>query len=168
VVLVFGVPARTNPVPGVVGKVSVTLVTVIGPAFGLVMVMVKVEVLPAVIAAGAKALAMVGAAAVTVRLAVFETTLAGACVVVIALVVFGLVPGVLLRTITETVQEPDAGMVMPLKLNAVWFTVKLLLPAPVQVPVAAPVALMNMLLKVSVKLALVSAMPLVLVSVKSI
>ena len=56
-----GVPARTNPVPGVVGKVSVTLVTVIALVFGLVMVTVKVEVPPAAIGLALKALLMVGA-----------------------------------------------------------------------------------------------------------
>ena len=64
VVPVAGVPARTTPVPGVVGKVSVTLVTVIALVFGLVMVMVSVEVPPAAIGLAAKALLIVGAATI--------------------------------------------------------------------------------------------------------
>ena len=62
VVPVAGVPARTTPVLGVVGKVSVTLVTVIGLVFELLMVIVSVEVPPAAIGLAAKALVIVGAA----------------------------------------------------------------------------------------------------------
>ena len=79
-VAVAGVPARTTPVPGVVGKVSVTLVTVIALVFGLVMVMVSVEVPPATIGLAAKALLIVGAAR-TVKVAFAAAALLPALVV---------------------------------------------------------------------------------------
>ena len=148
---------------------SSKLVTVIGPMFGLVMVMVSVDTPPEAIGLALKALLIVGAAAVTVRLAVFETAPVGASTLVTPVVALGKVPGVLLRTTMETVHEPLAGMVRPVKLSKpVWLTVKLLLPAPVQVPVAAPVAWINMLVRVSLNPAPVSAIPLVLLMVKSI
>ncbi len=143
-----------------------TLVTVIGPMLGLVMVIVSVEVPSDWIVLGLKALLIVGAVAVTVRLAVFDTAPVGACVLLTPLVVLGCVPGVLLRTTTVTVQELFAGMVNPVNESAVWLAVSMLLLAPVHVPPAAPAASMNMLLKVSVNAPLVSATPLVLLMVK--
>ena len=113
----LGVAARTSPLPGVVGKVSVTLVTVMAPLFGLVTVMVKVDTAPAAIEAGAKTLARVGANAVTVRFAVLETALMGASVLVTPVVLLGNRPGVLLLITMATVQLLLAGMVRPLMFN---------------------------------------------------
>ena len=108
-----GVAARTIPAPGVTGKVSVTEVTEIGPTFGLLIVTVSVAVPPDTIDAGAKALLIVGADAVTVSVAVFETALAGASFVVSTDVVFGCMPATLLTTTTVTVQLAAAGIVSP-------------------------------------------------------
>ncbi len=131
---------------------------------------VKVIVLVplAAIEVGAKALAIVGATAVTVRFAVLEAAPVGALALATPDVAFGWTPGMLLVTTTVTVQLPLAGTVSPLKLSAVAAAAKLLPAAPVQVPPAAPAALMLMFASVSVKLAPVTAMPLLLASVNVI
>ena len=143
-------------------RVSVKLALVSATPLVLARVKVMVEVPSALIVVGRKALLMVGVAAPTVKLTGAAGALGGAWSVVTAEVVFGKVPATSLVMTTVTVQVLLAGMVMPVKLSAVWPAVKLLVLAPTQVPAAAPTALMLMLTSVSVKLALVSAMPLVL------
>ena len=124
VVAVAGAAARNMPVPGVVGKLSVTLVTLIGPLLGLVIVMVSVDVLPDAMVAGANALAMVGTAAVTVRLAVLDTALVAASLLDTPVVVLGKTPGVLLFTTMDTVQLPLPGIVKPpIFIRPVWLAV---------------------------------------------
>ena len=119
-----GVVARNIPVPGVVGKVSVTLATVIGPLFGLAIVMMSVDVPPDAIVAGVKTLAMVGATAVTVKLAVLDGAPVTASLLETPVVVFGKMPGVLLLTTMDTVQLPLPRIVRPLILiKPVWLTV---------------------------------------------
>ena len=81
------------------------------------------------------------------------------------LVVLGLTPGVLLVTLTITVQLPEAGMVNPLKLSAACPAENKLLPAPAQVPVAAPGVATLMLTRLSVNVLLVIGLTLLLVSV---
>jgi hypothetical protein len=117
VVDAFGVAARTMPAPGVTGKVSVTLVTVIGAAFGLVMVMVSVDVAPEAIGFAEKAFAIVGGAALTVKVTLAEFKPVGASTLDTPVAKLGCIPGVLLRTTIETVHEPLAGMVKPVKFN---------------------------------------------------
>jgi hypothetical protein len=166
---VLGLVARSKPVPGETGKESVMPVTKIEPAFGLVIVIVNVVVPPELIVAGENDLAMVGAAAVTVNVAVFDTAPVAASLLETPLVLFGNMPGVLLITMIDTVQLPLAGIVRPAKeSNPPWLAVKALPDAPVHVPPAAPVALMNMPARVSLKAAPVRAMPLLLAIVKSI
>ncbi len=105
-------------------------------AFGFVNVNVIVEVPPAVIVAGEKAFAIVGVPS-TVRLAVFDTVPAvGTSVVVTPLVAFGCTPSTLELTTIVTVQLSLAGIVIPLRLRLVSPSVKLLPPAPVQLPPA--------------------------------
>ena len=70
----------------------------------------------------------------------------------------------LLVTSKITVQEPLAGIVMPLKLSAVAPADSVLGVVPEQVPVTEP-AVALMLTSVSVKLALVKVVALVLPSV---
>ena len=95
-------------------------------------------------------------ATVTVRLAIFEPGPAvGTSVVVTPLVLFGWVPTVLEVTTTVTVQLLLAGMVIPLRIKLVWPFARLLPPAPTQVPLALCPPLMAMLVRLSVKLALV-------------
>lgn len=89
VVDAFGVPACTKPDPGMVGNVSVTLVTVIGPALGLVMVMVSVEMPPEAIGLAKNALLMVGGVAFTVRFTLAELAPTGASVLVTPVAKFG-------------------------------------------------------------------------------
>jgi hypothetical protein len=168
VVAVPGDAARTKPAPGDVGNVSVTLVIEIGPAFGLLMVIVSSETPPELTVAGKNAFARVGADAVTVKVAVFDALPVAASLLETPDVVFGNVPGVLLDTDTDTVHEPFAGMLRPLKLRLVWLIVKALPEAPVHVPPAAPVAPMNMPLSMSVKAALVKGTPLLFEIVKVI
>ncbi len=84
------------------------------------------------------------------------------------LAVLGLVPTVLEVTNTVTVQLLLAGIVIPLKLRLVCPLVKLLPLAPVHVPPALCAPLIDMLLDVSLKLALVIATALGFVSVKVI
>ena len=71
-----------------------------------------------------------------------------------------LLPGVLLVTLKITVQLELAGIVMPVKLRAIGPP----LSVPPQVPVTDPVALM--FVRVSVNVALVSAIVLLLESVR--
>ena len=99
-----------------IGKVSVTLVTVIGPLFGLLTVTVNVDTPPDAMVTGANAFAMVGAVALTVKLAVFDIGPVAASLLDTPVVVLGNVPGVLLFTMIETVQLPLAGIVKPIKL----------------------------------------------------
>ncbi len=101
----------------------------------------------------------------TVKLAVLlGGPAAGVCVVVTPEVVFGLVPCVLLVTAKVTVQEPLAGIVMPLKLKAVAPAPSTFEDAPVQVPPAAPPTAL-ILVSMSVKLALVRLLAFGFISV---
>ena len=75
----------------------------------------------------------------TDRLAVLLTVPAeGVCVVVTPEVVLGCTPGVLLVTPKVTVQEPLAGMLIPVKLNAVAPATNVFGVVPAQVPPTAP------------------------------
>jgi hypothetical protein len=88
----------------------------------------------------------------------------GVCVVVTPEVALGFVPTVLLVTLKMTVQLPLAGIVIPLKLNAVAFATSVFGVVPTQVPVTLPpVALI--LTSVSVNEALVNADALLLLNV---
>ena len=71
-------------------------------------------------------------------------------------------------TTTVTVHEPLAGTVRFDRVSAVWPATKTLPAAPTQVPPAAPAAETAMFVSASVKPAAVSAVPLVLASVKVI
>ena len=93
-----------------------------------------------------------------------ETALVGACALETPVdVVFGLVPTVELVTVTETMQLPFAGIVKPVKFNAVCPLVNMfdpLHPSTVCPPDT------DIFTSVSAKDALVSAIPLLLVRVK--
>ena len=80
-------------------------------------VMTLVE--PARMLAGANDLAIVGAAALTVRLAVLDTAPVAAWVLATPDVVLGSAPGMSEVTTTVTVQLALAGMVSPVRLKAV-------------------------------------------------
>ena len=164
-VAVLPLPARTRPDPGANGKVSVILVIVIAAALGFVTVMVSVDTPPETMLAGRNALAIPGAAAVTVRFAVFDAAPIADSAVVTPEGVLGKTPATLPETGIVTVQVPVAGIVSPVKVSAVWPAVKLLLAAPTQVPPAGPVAFTDMPLSRLVKVALVSAMLFVFDSV---
>ena len=165
----FGIDARTKPVPGVVGNMSVTLVTVIGPLLELAIVTVKVDIPPDEIDVGANAFASIGAVAVTINVAVLDPDPVVASLLDTPVALLGKAPGVLLLMMIDTVQLPLAGIVSPLKFKIpVWLAVKLLAPAPTQDPVALPVVLINILVSVSLNAALVRAMPFELLIVKSI
>lgn len=88
--------------------------------------------------------------------------------VVTPLVAFGWTPTTLLVTASVTVQLPLAGIVKPLRLNAVCPSVRLLPLAPTQVPPAFCAPLTAMSVSASVKLAPVRAIPFVFVKVKLI
>jgi hypothetical protein len=105
----FGVAARARPVPGVTGKVSVTVMPVTAAPFGFVTVMVSVEMPPESIVAGENAFENVGGVGVTVRLAVFDAAPVAACADETPLAWFGCVPATTLVTTTVTVHEPFAG-----------------------------------------------------------
>jgi hypothetical protein len=79
-------------------------------------------------------------------------------------VVFGCTPMELLVTEKMTVQLPFAGIEIPVKANAVAPAAKVLGVVPAQVPVTAPPAAL-ILASVSLKAALVSALPLLLLNV---
>ena len=106
-------------------SVSVKVAPVKAIPLVLLKVKVIVDVPPMAMDAGAKALAIVGATAVTVRFAVLDAAPAtGVWVLTTPDVVFGLVPTMSDVTTTVTVQLPGttptaAGMVRPLKLSTV-------------------------------------------------
>jgi hypothetical protein len=109
-------------------------------------------------------LAIVGAAS-TVRFAVLLPAPGeSVCVVVTPEAVFGCTPAVLLVTEKMTVQLPLAGIVMPVKLNAVAPGANVFGVAPTQVPVTAPPTAL-ILLSVSVNAPPVSAEALLLLKV---
>ena len=85
--------------------------------------------------------------------------------VVTPAVVFGCAPAVLLVTENITVQLPEAGIVMPVKLNAVAPADSVFGVVPAQVPVTAPPAAV-ILESVSVNDAFVKATAFVLVNVR--
>jgi hypothetical protein len=140
---VFGVvpmqvPPTAPPTALILLSVSVNAPTVSAEAFELLKVKVTVEVPPGAIVFGANAFAIVGAAK-TVRLAVLLTAPAvGVCVVVTPDVVFGCTPGVLLVTAKVTVQLLLAGIMMPVKLNAVVPATSVFGVVPTHVPPTAP------------------------------
>ena len=147
---------------------SVKAPAVSGTPSVFAMVNVTVDVAPAAMVEGENALAIVGAAPFTVRVAVFDTGPTGAWALETPEVVLLCVPGRSLVTTTVTVHEPLAGTVRLESVSAVWPAAKALPAAPAQVPPAAPAAAIAMFVSVSVKPAEVSAMPLVLASVKVI
>src|SRR3989442_1437890 len=87
------------------------------------------------------------------------------CVVVTPEVAFGFVPTVVLVTANVTVQLPLAGIVIPLKLNAVAFAASVFGVVPAQVPPTAPPTAL-MLASVSVNDALVNGDALLLLNVR--
>ena len=132
------------------------------------MVKVSVVVLFSAISVAPNALVNVGRDC-TVKLAVFDTKPGvGVCVVVTPEVVLGCTPAIVLFTLKVKVQLPLAGMVRPVMAMAVWLLAKLLLAAPAHVPPAVWTPAIDILVSVSVKLAPVSAIPLVLVNVNVI
>ena len=95
-------------------------------------------------------MAMVGAVS-TVNVAVLLAAPAVAvCVVVTPEVVLFCVPTVLLVTLKVTVQLPLAGMVIPVKLRAVWPAARFAGAVPLQVPPTVPPAAL-MFVRVSLK-----------------
>ena len=113
---------------------------------------------------GLKAFAIVGGAK-TVRLAVLLAVPIVVCVVVTPEVAFGFVPTVVLVTANVTVQLPLAGIVIPLKLNAVAFAASVFGVVPAQVPPTAPPTAL-ILRSVSVNDALVTGDVLLLLNVR--
>jgi hypothetical protein len=104
--------------------------------------------------------------AVTVRVAVLLPVPAvGVCVVVTPEVLFGWPPAVLLVTLKVTVQLLLAGIVIPVKLSAVWPADNVAGVVPVQVPPTAPATAL-ILTRVSVKAPPVRIVALLLASVK--
>jgi len=89
----------------------------------------------------------------------------GVWVVVTPEVVLGWPPSVLPVTLKTTVQLPLAGIVIPVKLRAVWPPVNVDGVVPLHVPVTAPPTAL-ILVRVSVKAPPVRADPLLLDSVK--
>jgi hypothetical protein len=167
-----GVPPQVvvtaPPTADILTSVSVNEALVSGIALLLLNVRVTVDVPPDAIAVGEKPFVIVGAAR-TVRVSVLLTGPAVVvCVVVTPEVEFGYEPAVPLVTAKMTVQVTlFAGIVMPLKVNnPAWFTVSVLLSAPVQVPPTVPPTATKLAARVSVNEAPVSAVVLVLVSVK--
>ena len=113
---------------------------------------------------GLKVFAIVGGAK-TVRLAVLLAVPIVVCVVVTPEVAFGFVPTVVLVTANVTVQLPLAGIVIPLKLNAVAFAASVFGVVPAQVPPTAPPTAL-ILRSVSVNDALVNGDALLLLNVR--
>jgi len=166
---VFGVvpvqaPPTAPPTALILLSVSVNAPPVSAEALLLFNVSVTVEVPPGAIVFGANAFAIVGAAR-TVRLAVLlAAPTVGVCVVVTPDVVFGCTPGVLLITAKVTVQLLLAGIVMPVKLNAVAPAASVFGVVPTQVPPTAPPTAL-MFVSVSVNAAPVSVKALLLLKV---
>jgi len=128
-------------------------------------VRVTMEVPPAAMLVGLNAFAML-IAAHTVKVAVLLPAPAvGICVVVMPEVVLCCAPSVVLVTAKVTVQLPDAGMLIPVKLNAVCPAVKVDGLVPVQVPPTAPPDAF-MFVSVSEKAPPVKAVALPLVKVR--
>src|SRR3954471_24784843 len=115
-----------------------------GPPFGLPTVMVSVETAAGSIVAGAKALATVGAVAVTVSVAVFDPAPVAAWLLETPDAVLLLLPAAVARTTMVTVHASDAGTESPVNESADWFATKLLPAAPAQVPPALLAASMTM------------------------
>ena len=157
------VPPTAPPTALIFTRVSETAPPDRADALLFVNVRVTVELPPDAIDVGLKPLLILGATN-TVRLAVLLAAPADVCVVVTPDVVLFWTPGVLLVTLKITVQLALAGMVIPLKLRAVWPAVNVLGVVPVQDPLTAPPTAL-MLVRVSVKAPLVRADVLTLVSV---
>src|SRR6185437_412621 len=120
--------------------------------------------------AGANALAMVGAVAVTVSVATFDAAPVGACALATPLAWLFCGPGTSLVTTKVTVQLPGvapaaAGMVRPPIVTAVWALARLLPAAPAHVPPADCAPPIDMFTSVSLNEAPVSAVALALESV---
>src|SRR2546425_885284 len=107
----------------------------------------------------------VGGAETAGWLAVFVAVPVVVCVVVTPEVAFGFVPTVVLVTANVTVQLPLAGIVIPLKLNAVAFAASVFGVVPAQVPPTAPPTAL-ILASVSVNDALVNGDALLLLNVR--
>jgi hypothetical protein len=158
------VPVTDPAVVLMLDSVSVNAPPVRAEALLLVSVRVTTEVPPDTIEVGLNALAMVGAAS-TVRFAVLLPEPAEVCVVVTPDVLLGWTPGVLLVTLKVTVQLALVGILIPVKLRAVWPPLKEVGVVPVQVPVTDPAAVL-MLVSVSVNAPPVRAEALLLVKVR--
>ena len=108
------VPAQVPPAApaaaiDMLASVSAKFAAVSAMACGLAIVKVRVEVPSAAMEAGAKALAIAGATAVTVSTAVLDAALGGASALVKAVPALLCAPGTMLVTTTVTVQLPLAG-----------------------------------------------------------
>ena len=133
------------------GKVSVKespALTML-PAAVLVSVKVKLVVWPIPMLDAPKAFVKVGSG-LTVRFAMFEAAPVLACVDDTPDVVLGCTPTTLLFTVTVTVQLRFGGIVSAVNESEVWLFVKLLVPAPAQIPSADWLALIVIFANVSV------------------
>ena len=156
----FGTPVR------IAGSADVKL-KVCASGVGLMLVTVTVSKSPGPVQPEGSVIVTTGvlAGGLTVSVAMLLGLPAvGVCVVVRPEVWLVFVPGVSLVTANVTVQLPLAGMVMPLKLNAVAPALSMLGVVPTQVPPTAPPTAVR-LVRVSVKDAPVNGMVCVFVSV---
>ena len=159
------VPATVPPTALILTSVSVNAPPVSAAVSAFFRVSVTVEDPPDAIEVGLNALVIVGEAN-TVRSAVLLAAPAvGVCVVFTPEVVLGSEPAVVLVTLNVTVQLPLAGMVIPVKLNAVAPALKVAGVVPTQVPPTAPPTAL-IFDSVSVNAPPVSAVALLLVKVR--
>jgi hypothetical protein len=140
---VFGVvpkqlPPTAPPTALIFTNVSVKAAPVSAEALLSLKVSVTVEVPPGVIVFGENAFAIVGEAKTVSVAILLAGPVSGVCVVATPEVWFGFAPGVLLVTAKVTVQELLAGMLIPVKLNAVAPAANVFGVVPVQVPPTAP------------------------------
>lgn len=98
-------------------KVSLNAAAVSAIAFGFDIVNSIWLVPPTDMVGMTKAFTIIGALALTVRFAVFETAPVGAFALATPVVAFGSMPGVLDVTRSEMMQLPAAGIVRPAKLS---------------------------------------------------
>src|SRR5260221_4085564 len=138
------------------GSVSVNAMPLQLTSWVLVSVIVSVDATPSARVTGLNALVTLIPA--TVRFTVGETApAAGVCVVVTPEVVLGCTPGVRLVTTIVMVQLPPAGIVIAVKLSAVAPLASAAGVVPAQVPPTACAPDTDMLGRVSVKAAPVTA-----------
>ncbi len=132
------VPPTAPPEAFILDSASVNAPPVRAVALVFLRVRVTVDCPPEAIEIGLKALAIVGAARTVTVAVLLAVPAVGVCVVFTPEVVLCCAPAVALVTLNVTVQLPLAGMVMPLKLNAVAPAVKDDGVVPVQVPPTEP------------------------------